>query len=73
MDKKKMMHGMVGCRLRTMDGGGNPAIVKEEKIVYTDAAEEEPRDGRIAQTIWHNKEIDGKNVEDCMIQRIRNG
>lgn len=65
MDKKKKMQGMVGCRLRAMDGVGNTTTVKEEKTAYTNqdqiiTAKEESRDGKIAQTLWHYKEVDGK-------------
>ena len=65
MNKKKMMQGMVGCRLRVMEEGGKTTTIKEEEIDYTHheqiiTAEEESKHGRVAQTVWHNKEVDGK-------------
>ena len=65
MNKKRMMQGMVGCRLRVMDGSGNTTTGKEEETVPTNqdqiiTAEEESRDGKSAQTVWHYKEVDGK-------------
>lgn len=65
MNKERMIQGMVGCRLRAMDGSGNTTTVKGEKTVPTNqdqniTAEEESRDGKIAQTVWHDKEVDGK-------------
>lgn len=65
VNKKKMMQGMLGCRLRAMDRVGNTTTVKEEETAYTNQdqiilAKEKSRNGTIAQTVWHNKEVDGK-------------
>lgn len=65
MSKNKMMQGMVGCRLRTIEEGEKKTTVKEEEIDYIHheqiiIADEESKDGRIAQKVWHKKEVDGK-------------